>query len=297
MPSDHRAVLRHYLERATTLQVPGVYDGLSALLVEQAGFECAFLSGACLSFARFGRPDMGLVTAAEVADTVAILRDRIALPLIVDIDTGFGNALNVQRTVRDFERAGASALQMEDQVAPKRCGHMAGKAVIPAREMVGKLRAALDARVDANTAIIARTDALGVNGFEDALERAERYLEAGADALFIEAPATIEQMREIGARFGARVPLVHNLVEGGNSPVQSAAQLELLAYRIALYPAALLHCFTPEAQRLLAVIRRTGSTESVRDGLYQLADMNRLLGAGELLAAGERYSDGDSNND
>jgi 2-methylisocitrate lyase-like PEP mutase family enzyme len=294
MPSDHRAVLRHYLRRATTLHVPGVYDGLSALLVEQAGFECAFLSGACLSFARFGRPDMGLVTAAEVADTVAILRDRIALPLIVDIDTGFGNALNVQRTVRDFERAGASALQMEDQVAPKRCGHMAGKAVIPAREMVGKLRAALDARVDADTVIIARTDALGVNGFEDAMERAERYLEAGADALFIEAPATIEQMREIGARLGARVPLVHNLVEGGNSPVQSAAQLELLGYRIALYPAALLHGFTPVAQRLLAVIRRTGSTESMRDELYQLADMNQLLGAGELLAAGERYSDGDS---
>ena len=294
MPSDHRALLRQLLGRTSTLQVPGVYDGLTALLVEQAGFECAFLSGACLSFARFGRPDMGLVTAGEVADTVAILRDRIALPLIVDIDTGFGNALNVQRTVRDFERAGASALQMEDQVAPKRCGHMAGKAVIPAREMVGKLRAALDARVDADTVIVARTDALGVNGFEDAMERAERYLEAGADALFIEAPATIEQMREIGARFGARVPLVHNLVEGGNSPVQSAAQLELLNYRIALYPAALLHSFTPAAQRLLAVIRRTGSTESMRDELYQLADMNQLLGAGELLAAGERYSDGDS---
>lgn len=297
MPSDHRAALRHYLGRATTLQVPGVYDGLSALLVEQAGFECAFLSGACLSFARFGRPDMGLVTAAEVADTVAILRDRIALPLIVDIDTGFGNALNVQRTVRDFERAGASALQMEDQVAPKRCGHMAGKAVIPAGEMVGKLRAALDARVDASTVVIARTDALGVNGFEDALERAERYLEAGADALFIEAPATLEQMREIGKRFGARVPLVHNLVEGGNSPVQSAGQLQALAYRIALYPAALLHGFTPGAQELLQVIRRTGSTESLRDGLYQLADMNRLLGASELLAAGERYSDVDINND
>jgi 2-methylisocitrate lyase-like PEP mutase family enzyme len=296
MPSDHRAVLRHYLGRATTLQVPGVYDGLSALLVEQAGFECAFLSGACLSFARFGRPDMGLVTAGEVAETVAVLRDRIALPLIVDIDTGFGNALNVQRTVRDFERAGASALQMEDQVAPKRCGHMAGKAVVTAREMVGKIRAALDARVDADTVIIARTDALGVNGFEDALERAERYLEAGADALFIEAPATIEQMHEIGRRFAARVPLVHNLVEGGNSPLQSAAQLESLAYRVALYPAALLHGFTPRAQQLLEVIRRTGSTESVRDTLYELNDMNRLLGAPELLAAGQRYAEGDAND-
>jgi 2-methylisocitrate lyase-like PEP mutase family enzyme len=292
VPSDHRTLLRHYLGRATTLQVPGVYDGLTALLVERAGFECAFLSGACLSFARFGRPDMGLVTAGEVAETVAILRDRVALPLIVDIDTGFGNALNVQRTVRDFERAGASALQLEDQVAPKRCGHMAGKAVVTAAEMVGKIRAALDARVDAGTVIIARTDALGVNGFDDALERAERYLEAGADALFIEAPATTEQMREIGRRFSARAPLVHNLVEGGNSPVQTAAQLESLAYRVALYPAALLHSFTPRAQQLLQVIRRTGSTDSVRDTLFQLADMNQLLGATELLAAGQRYAEG-----
>jgi 2-methylisocitrate lyase-like PEP mutase family enzyme len=239
---------------------------------------------------------MGLVSAGEVAETVAILRDRVALPLIVDMDTGFGNALNVQRTVRDFERAGASALQLEDQVAPKRCGHMAGKAVVTAAEMVGKIRAALDARVDAGTVIIARTDALGVNGFDDALERAERYLEAGADALFIEAPATTEQMREIGRRFSARVPLVHNLVEGGNSPVQTAAQLESLGYRVALYPAALLHGFTPRAQQLLQVIRRTGSTESVRDTLYQLADMNQLLGASELLAAGQRYAEGGAND-
>jgi 2-methylisocitrate lyase-like PEP mutase family enzyme len=150
--------------------------------------------------------------------------------------------------------------------------------------------------MDADTVIIARTDALGVNGFEDALERAERYLEAGADALFIEAPATIEQMHEIGRRFAARVPLVHNLVEGGNSPLQSAAQLESLAYRVALYPAALLHGFTPRAQQLLEVIRRTGSTESVRDTLYELNDMNRLLGAPELLAAGQRYAEGDAND-
>ncbi|MCB1708290.1 MAG: isocitrate lyase/PEP mutase family protein [Halioglobus sp.] len=293
MTSDHRARLRQRLQHSTPLQAPGVYDGLSALLVAQAGFECAFLSGACLSFARFGRPDMGLVSASEVAETVAILRDRVELPLIIDIDTGFGNALNVARTVRDFERAGASALQLEDQVAPKRCGHMAGKAVIPAGEMVGKLRAALDARADANTLIIARTDALAVNGFEDALERAERYLAAGADALFIEAPSTVAQMDIIGRRFGGRVPLVHNLVEGGNSPVRSAAELEPLAYRLALYPAALLHRFTPLARELLDVIRDTGSTESVRAQMCELADMNDLLGATELLAAGERYGGGE----
>ena len=289
MTANHRVQLREKLRRDEPVKAPGVYDGLSALLVEQAGFDCAFLSGACLSFARFGRPDMGLVTASEVAETVSILRDRVSLPLIVDMDTGFGNALNVQRTVRDFERAGASALQMEDQVAPKRCGHMAGKSVIGTTEMVGKIHAALDARKDDNTVIIARTDALGVNGFDDALERAERYLDAGADALFIEAPKTVEQMRQIGQQFGSRVPLVHNLVEGGGSPVESIDELRQLQYRIALYPAALLHQFTPQAQQLLDVIRQTGSTASLRRQMYDLADMNTLLGADKLLGTGQRY--------
>ena len=289
MTANHRVQLREKLRQDEPVKAPGVYDGLSALLVEQAGFDCAFLSGACLSFARFGRPDMGLVTASEVAETVSILRDRVSLPLIVDMDTGFGNALNVQRTVRDFERAGASALQMEDQVAPKRCGHMAGKSVIGTTEMVGKIRAALDARTDDNTVIIARTDALGVNGFDDAVERAERYLDAGADALFIEAPKTVEQMRQIGQQFGSRVPLVHNLVEGGGSPVESIDELRQLQYRIALYPAALLHQFTPQAQQLLDVIQQTGSTASLRRQMYDLADMNTLLGADKLLGAGQRY--------
>jgi len=289
MTANHRVQLREKLRQDEPVKAPGVYDGLSALLVEQAGFDCAFLSGACLSFARFGRPDMGLVTASEVAETVSILRDRVSLPLIVDMDTGFGNALNVQRTVRDFERAGASALQMEDQVAPKRCGHMAGKSVIGTTEMVGKIHAALDARKDDNTVIIARTDALGVNGFDDALERAERYLDAGADALFIEAPKTVEQMRQIGQQFGSRVPLVHNLVEGGGSPVESIDELRQLQYRIALYPAALLHQFTPQAQQLLDVIQQTGSTASLRRQMYDLADMNTLLGADKLLGAGQRY--------
>ena len=292
MTAPHRHLLREHLGNAREpLRVPGIYDGLSALLAEQAGFEAAFLSGACLSFARFGRPDVGLVTASEVAATVAILRDRVSLPLIVDIDTGFGNALNVQRTVRDLERAGASALQMEDQVAPKRCGHMAGKAVVSREEMVGKIKAALDARHDDATIIIARTDALAVNGFEDALDRAEHYLLAGADALFIEAPQTHEQMKVIGESFGGRVPLVHNLVEGGNSPVADAAALAALNYRIALYPAALLNITTPVAEMVLRVIADTGSTDSLRSQMYDLFDLNRLLGAQQLLATGARFGD------
>lgn len=289
MTNPHRKELRRLISQQGIVQSPGVYDGLSALLAEQAGFPCAFLSGACLSFARFGRPDMGLVSASEVAETVSILRDRVQLPLIVDMDTGFGNALNVQRTVRDFERAGASALQMEDQVAPKRCGHMSGKSVISAQEMTGKIKAALDARVDSETVIIARTDALGVNGFEDTLERAELYLEAGADALFIEAPQTVEQMREIGQRFGQRAPLVHNLVEGGRTPVESPLELETLGYHIALYPAALLHRFVPAAQNLLAEIRDKGTTLGARASMCELSDINHVLGADDLLSAGQRY--------
>lgn len=285
---SHARTLRSALAHGHCLRAPGVYDGLTALLAEQAGFELGFVSGACIAFARHGRPDMGLVSMSEVADTVAVMRERVALPLSVDIDTGFGNALNVQRTVRVLERAGASALQMEDQVMPKRCGHMAGKQVIPATEMVGKIKAALDARHDADTLIIARTDALGVTGFEDALERAERYLEAGADALFIEAPKTVAQMQEISRRFAGRIPLVHNLVEGGGSPVVDAAALESLGYRMALYPAALLHLFVPQAQALLAHIREHGSTQGF-EGLIDLSRINGVLGADRLLALSERY--------
>ncbi len=288
---SHAKTLRQLLHGTSCLKAPGVHDGLSALLVEQAGFEMAFVSGAGIAFSRYGRPDMGLIGMSEVAETVAILRERVSLPLSVDIDTGFGNALNVARTVRVFERAGASALQMEDQVMPKRCGHMAGKQVVETAEMVGKIHAALDARQNADTVIIARTDALGVNGFEDALERAERYLEAGADVLFIEAPREQTQMQAIAAQFAGRVPLVHNLVEGGGSPVADAAGLEALGYRIALYPVALLHLFVPQAQALLKHLTATGSTAG-HPGMIELGEINRLLGAPELLSLAQRYGAG-----
>ncbi|MEP5567559.1 MAG: isocitrate lyase/PEP mutase family protein [Halioglobus sp.] len=284
--------LKQRLAQPAILQAPGVYDGLSALLVEQAGFEAAFLSGACLSFSRFGRPDMGLVTAAEVCETVAIIRDRVSLPLIVDIDTGFGNALNVQRTVRDFERAGASALQLEDQQMPKRCGHMSGKSVISQQEMVGKIKAALDSRRSEETLLFARTDALGVNGFDDAMERAQCYLEAGADALFIEAPRDRAQMVKISEHFATQIPLIHNLVEGGNTPIEKPSELEALGYRIALYPASLLHRFTPQAQDLLAHIRKTGDTLQYRGEMCNLADMNKVLGADDMLKDGQHYDAG-----
>jgi 2-methylisocitrate lyase-like PEP mutase family enzyme len=285
----HASKLRQLFIQADVIKAPGIYDGLTALMAAQAGFNALFLSGACIAFARFGRPDMGLVTASEVADTIAAIRERVNTPLIADMDTGFGNALNVQRTVKQFERAGASALQMEDQVMPKRCGHMAGKSVISTTEMVGKIKAALDARENSDTVIIARTDALGVNGFDDAMERARRYVEAGADALFIEAPKTVTQMEIIGKEFGDKLPLVHNLVEGGGSPIPGSNEMTVLKYKIALYPAALLHLFIPQAQNLLKHIHDNGSTTAMADQLLNLNNINNLLGAAELLAQGKKF--------
>ena len=285
----HSERLQTLLQQTHVLKAPGVYDGLSALLVEQAGFELCFFSGGSFSFARYGKPDMGLISMQEVADAVAIVRERITIPLLVDMDTGFGNALNVQRTVKVLERSGASALQMEDQVLPKRCGHMAGKQVISTAEMVGKIHAFVDARTNDNTALVARTDALGVNGFDDAMERAELYLEAGADLLFIEAPQSEQQMQEIGARFGARVPLVHNLVEGGNSPVPGSDELKALNYCVALYPVALLHQFIPQSQQLLQHLLHQGQTANYREPLINLDTTNRILGADALLASTDKY--------
>lgn len=284
--------LKQLLQSDHLLKVPGIYDGLSAQLVQQAGFSAAFVSGACVSFSRLGKPDLGLVDLAELTLCVGQIREVVSLPLIVDMDTGFGNALNTQRSVKVLERAGAQALQIEDQLMPKRCGHMKGKQVIPASEMVGKLKAALDARCSEETLIFARTDALGVNGFEDALERAEQYLATGVDAIFIEAPQTLAQMQQISRQFAGRIPLIHNLVEGGNSPVHSAGQLAELGYRIALYPAALLNSFIPRAEQLLAHIANQGETHSLKAEMIDLHGINQRLRADDFLQQASRYSEG-----
>ena len=209
------------LAEERVLLAPGVYDALSALVAEQAGFEALYLSGASIAYTRLGRSDVGLTTYSEVVETLARITERVTLPVIVDADTGFGNALNVMRTVKGFERAGAAMIQLEDQTFPKRCGHLDGKTVVPVQEMVGKLKAALDARTNANTLILARTDALASEGLEAALERAERYLECGVDALFVEALRTPEQMDAACTRFSHRIPMLANMVEGGKTPVQT----------------------------------------------------------------------------
>ncbi len=210
--------LKQRLQQPQVLLAPGVYDPLTALIAEQAGFEALYLSGASIAYTRLGRSDIGLTTATEVADTLARITERVNIPVIVDADTGFGNALNTMRTVRAFEQAGAAMLQIEDQTFPKRCGHLDGKTVVPTSEMCGKLRAALDARKSSDTLILARTDALAVEGFEAAMERAEAYLACGVDALFIEALRTPEQMAVACERFAGRIPLLANMVEGGKTP-------------------------------------------------------------------------------
>lgn len=272
--------------------MPGVWDGLSLRMVEQAGFGLAFLSGGALSMARLGRPDIGLASISELVDTVMLLRETSDLPLIVDADTGFGNALNARRTMRLLEQAGASAIQLEDQQFPKRCGHMAGKAVVPVGEAVGKLKAVLDARRSASTLVIARTDARALEGFERTLARAHAFIEAGADLLFIEGPQTIEEMQAIKAAFPT-VPLVHNLVEGGATPVSTAAQLAALGYRIALHPLLLLHGFIRQAPALLAELKAAGTTDGLKGQIADLPAFNALLDAPGLLATAARFA-GDS---
>jgi 2-methylisocitrate lyase-like PEP mutase family enzyme len=264
-----------------------VYDALTALLAEQAGFEAVYLSGASIAYTRLGRPDIGLVTASEVADTLQNIRERISLPVIVDADTGFGNALNVARTVKQFERAGAAVIQLEDQVTPKRCGHLDGKTLVTPDEMTGKIKAALDARGEA--LIMARTDAIAVEGFDAALERAERYVDAGADVLFIEAPQSEVQMKTLTARFAKRVPLLANMVEGGKTPLLGAGELETLGYRIAIFPGGLARCLAFAAQEYFAALKRDGTTARLRERMLDFQGLNRVIGTPQMLELGKRY--------
>jgi len=281
--------LRERLKQPRILPAPGVYDALSALLAEQAGFEAVYLSGASLAHTRLGRPDIGLVTGSEVENTVANIRERIALPVIVDADTGYGNALNVMRTVKQLERAGASAIQLEDQTTPKRCGHLDGKSVISTAEMVGKLKAALDARSSPETLIVARTDVAAVEGFDAALERAERFLEAGADVLFVEAPRSVEDMKATTARFKGRVPLLANMVEGGKTPILPAAELEALGFSIVIFAAGLVRAFAFMAREYLAGIKRDGSTAAFRDRMLDFKGLNAVVGTPQMFELGRRY--------
>jgi 2-methylisocitrate lyase-like PEP mutase family enzyme len=277
------------LQSHSAVLAPGIYDALTALVAEQAGFEALYLSGASIAYTRLGRSDVGLTTATEVADTLARITERVSLPVIVDGDTGFGNALNTQRTVRAFERAGAAMVQLEDQTFPKRCGHLDGKGVIPRAEMCGKLRAALDARHSADTLILARTDALAVEGFDAAMDRAEAYLECGVDALFIEALRTPEQMRAACERFASRLPLLANMVEGGKTPVTAAGELGKIGFRIVIFPGGTARAVAHTLQRYYSSLRAHETTAPERERMLDFDQLNALIGTPELLRQAARY--------
>ena len=284
------ASLRARLAEPRILLAPGVCDGLTASLAEAAGFEALYLSGAGVAYTRLGRPDIGLTALTEMADALALIRDRVSLPVIADADTGFGNALNAQRTIRVYERAGANALQVEDQSFPKRCGHLADKALIPAAEMCGKIAAMADARASAETLIIARTDAIAVEGFEAALDRAGRYLEAGADVLFVEAPRSADELAKIVTTFRGRAPLMANMVEGGATPVSSAADLEAAGFDLVIFPGGIVRALARTAEDYYRSLHAHGTTAPFRDRMFDFAELNARLGTADMLAAGRSYS-------
>ena len=281
--------LKSRLGAPEILIAPGVYDGLTAALAEAAGFEALYLSGAAVAYTRLGRPDIGLATMSEMADTMALIRDRVALPVIIDADTGHGNALNAQRTMRVYERMGANALQVEDQTYPKRCGHLSDKSLIPMVEMAGKIAAMADARASDETLIIARTDAIAVEGFGAALDRAEAYLAAGADALFIEAPRSGDELARVAAHFVGRVPLMANMVEGGATPVQSAADLQALGYDLVIFPGGIVRALARTAEDYYTSLRANGSNRPFADRMHDFDGLNTRIGTADMLAAGKRY--------
>ena len=283
--------LKALISEPDILLAPGVCDALTALIAEQSQAKAVYLSGAGIAYTRFGRPDIGLVSMAEVADTIALIRDRVTLPLIVDADNGFGNALNVQRTMRVFERAGANALQLEDQTIPKRCGHLDGKTLISATEMAGKVRAAADARSSEETLIIARTDAIAVEGFNAALERAELYVEAGADVLFIEAPQERAQLETIASSFSGRIPLMANMVEGGKTPIHGTDDLQSLGFSLVIFPGGVVRAMAKTVGDYYRGLLSTGSNEEFKDRMFDFAGLNEVIGTDKMLMQGDSYGD------
>ncbi len=285
--------LRDRLKHSDIVVAPGVYDGLTATLAEDAGFEALYLSGAAVAYTRLGRPDIGLTSVSEMADTMALIADRVDLPVIIDADTGFGNALNAQRTMQMYERAGASALQIEDQTYPKRCGHLQDKSLISTQEMSGKIKAMADARRSQETLIIARTDAIAVEGFDAAIERAATYLEAGADILFVEAPRNFDQMRGITSQFGARVPLLANMVEGGATPLSSASDLQDMGFSIAIFPGGIVRALAHSARAYYQSLHANGSNRPFADRMFDFDGLNTQIGTQDMLERGKKYESRD----
>jgi 2-methylisocitrate lyase-like PEP mutase family enzyme len=284
--------LKNRLNKKEILVVPGIYDAFGSIMAERAGFEALYLSGASIAYTKLGSPDIGLVTLNELETVVGNVCERTALPIIVDADTGFGNALNVQRTVKLLERAGASAIQIEDQSLPKRCGHLDGKTLVNPVEMNGKIKAALDARSNNDTVIIARTDAISVEGYDLAMERAAGFIESGADILFIEAFQNVKQIAGAVERFGNQIPLLVNMVEGGKTPMLPAVELETMGFSVVIFPAGLVRAIAHTAEQYFASLKEMGSTRDYQNKMFNFEELNELLGTDRMLKAGKQYGDG-----
>ncbi|MDQ0012953.1 2-methylisocitrate lyase-like PEP mutase family enzyme [Variovorax boronicumulans] len=283
-----RKQLKSLAEARRGLIVPGAFNALSAKVVEDLGFKAIYITGAGVTNMWFGMPDQGFMGLAEIADHTARIRDAVSVPLIVDADTGFGNALNVRHTVRTLERAGADCIQFEDQVAPKRCGHFSGKEVISTEEAVNKIKAAVDARQDQDLLIMARTDAAAVHGFEAAVERAQKFAEAGADILFVEAVTTAEEIRALPQRLAK--PQLMNMVIGGKTPIFNATDLGELGYGIVLYANAALQGAVAGMQKALTVLRDEKQVLESSGLVTTFAERQRLVGKPEWDALEKRYT-------
>ncbi|MDM0088232.1 MULTISPECIES: isocitrate lyase/PEP mutase family protein [unclassified Variovorax] len=283
-----RKQLKSLAEARRGLIVPGAFNALSAKVVEDLGFQAIYITGAGVTNMWFGMPDQGFMGLAEIADHTARIRDAVSVPLIVDADTGFGNALNVRHTVRTLERAGADCIQFEDQVAPKRCGHFSGKEVIATEEAVSKIKAAVDARQDPDLLIMARTDAAAVHGFEAAVERAQKFAEAGADILFVEAVTTADEIRALPRRLAK--PQLMNMVIGGKTPIFNATELGELGYGIVLYANAALQGAVAGMQKALTVLRDAQEVQESSGLVATFAERQRLVGKPEWDALEKRYT-------
>ena len=289
---NSRQTLRQLLKRDRLLVAPGCFDGLSARLVEEAGFAAAYLSGGAVARS-MGIPDIGLVTLSETIDRAAQVVAAVKIPVIADADTGYGNAVNLVRSVREFERTGVAAIHIEDQITPKRCGHLDGKEVIPLAEMEKKLRAALATRTDADFCIIARTDARGVHGFDDAISRGRAFARLGVDAIFVEAPQSEEELAQI-PRLIPGVPILVNVFKGGKTPMLPMARLEKMGYRIAIYPSETQRAAIHAMRRALDTLKREGTTESIDDALTTFKERDRVVGLDDWQKIEREFLAGDS---
>jgi carboxyvinyl-carboxyphosphonate phosphorylmutase len=272
--------LRQLLSQPGLVIAPGAYDAWSARLIEMAGFPALYMTGYGVSASLIGQPDIGLLTMTEMARQAQNIANAVKVPVIADGDTGYGSVLNVVRTTQEYEQAGIAAIQLEDQIFPKRCGHMEGKQLIPADEMAAKIRAAVYARTSPDFMIIARTDARAVNGFDNALERVKMYADVGADIIFFEAPESVDEMRKINSVI--EKPLIANMVESGKTPFLGAKELEEIGYRIAIYPVSALYTATKAVSLMLEKLKNDGTTQNCLENMVEFPTFNKLSGLEKL---------------